>query len=328
MRGRPKGSMNEATKERHSEILRIAREHTEEVGQPQTIRHIYYVCSGLGIVDKDRGGEDKNYNLVRSAICAARWRGDLGWEWIVDGTRELVRPLYFLNLKDRLESAKRNFRLNHWKYQGTRVIFCVEKDAIAGILEPLCDELEVPFLPFRGQLSGATLYQLAEYIIYEMSDVERILCLYYGDCDPSGLTIDLSIFGNHALNADDDKRCGKLKKMLFEFFDYNEAPEIEYTRIGITKDDLLDPDNAPYILPANPDDRNYDNYILEIGTENTLGIDALSGAALISRSRAAITAEIDDDDWNQVLKEEQKQRADLQRLCKLAAQPPRKRTRR
>lgn len=319
MRGRPKGSMNDATKERYDEILRIAREHTEEVGQPQTIRHIYYVCSGLGIVDKDHGGEDKNYNLVRSAICAARWRGDLGWEWIGDATRELVRPLYFLDLKDRLESAKRNLRLNHWKYQDTRVILCVEKDAIAGILEPLCEELQVPFLPFRGQLSDATLYQFAEHIIYEMSDVERILCLYYGDCDPSGLTIDRSIFGNDAFDADDDKHCGKLKKMLYGFFDYNGEPEIEYRRIGITRDDLLNPANAPYILPANPGDRNYDNYILEMGTEATLGIDALSSAVLISRARAAITAEIDEDDWNQVLKEERKQRADFQRLCDLAA---------
>jgi len=46
-RGRPKGITKAAAEDRYQEILRIATEHTFDEDQPQTVRHIYYLCSGL-----------------------------------------------------------------------------------------------------------------------------------------------------------------------------------------------------------------------------------------------------------------------------------------
>jgi len=78
------------------------------------------------------------------------------------------------------------------------------------MLQPLCAELQVPFLSFHGQISDSTIYHLAEYIC--ALDCQRVHCLYYGDCDPSGLVIDRAVFGD------------KLERMLDGFFSYDGKP--------------------------------------------------------------------------------------------------------
>src|SRR5713101_7785689 len=99
--GRPTDKNAASFKERDRFILRVAQLITSEY--PQTIRHVYYKCSGLRNVGKDHGDETYWYNQVARIIGDARWRGTansnadpsfiLPWDRIIDETRSLVKPL-------------------------------------------------------------------------------------------------------------------------------------------------------------------------------------------------------------------------------------------
>jgi len=55
--------------------------------------------------------------------------------------------------------------MDRWEGQPTRVIVCVEKDAIMGMLSGLCERFQVPIMSFHGQASdGGAIYTLAKYI--------------------------------------------------------------------------------------------------------------------------------------------------------------------
>lgn len=293
-RGRPAGLTNQMLESRYQAILEVAREHTEVFAQ--TVRHIYYLCSGQGIVGKDHGSDRTNSNIVGKALLRSRWDGDLDWSRIVDGTRELSKPIFWEGAPDFLENVVPQFKLDKWAGQTSRVVLAVEKDAIAGMLEDLCREHQVPLLPFRGQLSDSTLYDLAKHITQWNCDTVQIL--YLGDFDPSGMSIDRAVFGNDEAEADEDEYFGKLKNMLYRFFEYKGSPRVEYTRIGIVLDDLDNPEYADFILPASRTDKNFPRFMKDThGDDRTLGIDALDAETLIARTKMWIELFIDQDIW-------------------------------
>jgi hypothetical protein len=246
---------------------------------------------------------------VTDAIGKARWGGELDWDRVVDGTREIDEPIYWDDAETFLESVIPQFALDKWNGQPTRVVLCIEKDAIAGMLAPLCHGYHVPLLPFRGQLSDTMIYELAEHI--SLWDCEQVLCIYMGDFDPSGLAIDRAVFGDP--QADDpDKKIGKLKKMLRDFFP-DVTCRVDYTRIAIIADDLMDyPD---FILDANPKDVNYRRFMRDRdGDARTLGVDALDHVELENRARAEILQHINHEMWQQQQAEYEQQLKKLREL--------------
>jgi hypothetical protein len=315
--GRPTDKDAASFEERDRFILRVAQLITREY--PQTIRHVYYICSGLRLVGKDHGDETYWYDQVAGIIGDARWRGTansnsdpsliLAWDRIIDETRSLVKPLYYENHEQFIESVSPIFHIDLWKNQTNRVIVCTEKDAIEAMLSDVCDELQVPLISFHGQASdGGVIYPLAKYIHDSWRGVSTVKCLYLGDYDPSGLNISRAVFGDEFAEPDRDdtkyarKRYEKLPYLLTHQF--NLGPEelnIEYQRIAIVRDDIENPDYEAYILEANEDDKNYERFLRDTnGDVRTLGIDALDYQTLVTRTRTAIEGNIlDPYEWQQ-----------------------------
>ena len=310
-RGRPKGSTTATITARYQAIVNLAIDHT--IRHAQTIRHVYYLASNLGIVPKDHGTSRVGYGIVERALQQARWNEDIAWDRIVDGTRELVVPHFWDGAGHFLSSAIPQFRLDKWAGQSTRAVLCIEKDAIAGMLLPFCKRWQVPLLPFRGQLSDSALYELASHIA-EL-DSERVKIFYMGDWDAGGCCIPRAVFG------DSKGSKGRLINLLDQFFETNIT--VDYQRIGIVSDDLNNPQLQGCILPANDvrtkggeyKDKHFIKFSQETdGDTRTLGIDALSAETLIHRAELHVKSCIEKEIWIEQARQYKCERSQLRSL--------------
>jgi|GEM_PF-4582845 len=306
--GKPTHKTIEKFKLRDATIVEIARHLTEMFSQ--TIRHIYYVCSGLGLVEKDHGAETYWYGQVKDAIGEARWDSRIGWEKIADDSRPLNRPSFWDDAGDFVESVLPAFNVDRWKGQTNRVIVCTEKDAIFGMLSGLCRQYQVPLMSFHGQASdGGAIYKLAKHIAAWTGECKEVTCFYLGDFDTCGCVIDRVAFGDSDADAesDYDSYSGKLSRLVSQLTEYaSDAPFVWYKRIGITPFDVMNPRYAAYLLPMNKD-TNAERYEAEIskfkdfprvdGIPATLGIDALDHLELVRRTKESIKSKIDIDAW-------------------------------
>jgi hypothetical protein len=197
-KGAPTKADQALRKSLHQEIVNAAIDATENFRQ--TIRRIYYLCSGLGMVPKGKQGED----IVNAALNEARWTGQLKWEHINDGGRNLIKPSHWADAADFMKSITPMFEMDKWVGQSTRVILCFEKDTLAGMLSDVCDKWHVPYVSFHGQSSNTIVNDLAILIDkYDDESVNRIVCLYLGDWDEAGLIIDGCVFGQEKLTKED-----------------------------------------------------------------------------------------------------------------------------
>jgi hypothetical protein len=130
-----------------------------------------------------------------------------------------------------------------------------------------------------------------------LSSCDTVKCLYLGDYDPSGLSIDRAVFGDEFAKQHRDEsvyarsRFGKLPYLLTH--EFNIGPEdlkIDYERIAIIPTDVENLDYGAFILEANESDHNYDRFVRETnGDTRTLGIDALD--LLVSTNRLVFLSE-------------------------------------
>jgi hypothetical protein len=328
--GRKKGAPTKALvtlrQSLHEEIVNAALDATENFRQ--TIRRIYYLCSGLGMVPKGKQGED----IVNEALNDARWSGHLNWSRINDGGRDLIKPLHWVDADTFMKAVVPQFEMDKWAGQSTRVILAFEKDTLAGMLSEVCDEWQVPYVSFHGQSSNTVVNDLAA-LVASYPKGTRVTCLYLGDYDEAGLVIDGCVFGQEKLDADGkylsdltylatvrdieggyepyDKVadvvktvCGKLRVMLLRFFEGVDIRKVEYRRIGITRDDIKNPDFDKFKLEAvevkgDTQNKAYKPFLEKTGGDaRTLGIDALTPDELIERTETAIKEYIDFTTWD------------------------------
>jgi hypothetical protein len=307
---------------RDEKIIEVAKSCTEKFSQ--TIRHIYYVCSGLGIVGKDHGKATYWYEKVNFAICKARWNGTLDWHRIADDSRAFTRPVTWDDHVDFLTQAIPQFAMDKWEGQEKRVIVCVEKDAIMGMLADLCREYHVPIMSFHGQASdGGAILGLAKHIKALTGKCSAVWCLYLGDFDTCGCLIDRVAFGDEkATNSDD--QTGKVTRLIWQLTDYADGvPTVIYERIGVVPDDVKDPQYEKYLLEAN-EDSNFERYRQDVsevedfpeigGLPATLGIDALDHEELVRRTEGHINLMIDQTAWDSQRDKFDGQREALEKL--------------
>jgi len=116
-------------------------------------------------------------------VSDARLSGLMNWEAIEDRIRIPRRQNEFLDLKDLVDVAVAAYRLPRWEGQNYYAELWVEKDALAGVLDPLASEFHVTMMVNRGYSSQSAMYESA----IRFHHWPRIPILFYlGDHDPSG----------------------------------------------------------------------------------------------------------------------------------------------
>jgi len=151
-------------------------------------------------------------------------------KWWVEDTEDLIEGLTLEDVVKKLLPWEPSFSFGRWAGQPTVPVLWVEKKALAQILHSWTEDLAVPIRVGRGYPSWTFIYASTEALKEVLARHERVMVLYLGDLDYSGVDI---------------------QRFLREALEYFGLPEerVILKRIAITEDQV-----ERYGLPPRPED--------------------------------------------------------------------------
>ncbi len=176
-----------ATKFRAASLLIIdqANEIIDEYqadGYDLTLRQLYYQFVARDIFPNNQS----EYNKLGTIINNARLAGLTDWDAIKDRTRAMKSLSHWDDPADIIDSAAHSFALDTRQDQEVYVEVWVEKEALAGVIERACEEIDVPWFACRGYVSQTAMYEAAARF-KEAEGFQDSVIYHLGDHDPSGI---------------------------------------------------------------------------------------------------------------------------------------------
>jgi hypothetical protein len=266
----------------------ILREYQGQ-GYRLSLRQLYYQLVARNYIENSI----KSYKRTGDLVSNARLAGLLDWGMIEDRGRETVYPIHWKSPAEIVRTAANQFRIDRWVRQRCYVEVMVEKDALSGILEPVCRKLDVRFTANKGYSSSSAMYEASKRIVTAIDDGKEVHLFYLGDHDPSGID----------MTRDIKERLG--------LFTYNQI-RIETVRLALNYDQVEQwqpPEN-----PAKETDSRYAVYVEEFG-ESSWELDAVEPATLASLVEDHVQELIEQDTWTEVRQEEKNMRGELERFA-------------
>lgn len=259
-----------------SAILAVAREYDR-----MSVRQLFYQLVTRGHIEKTEQG----YRRMADVTVQLRRSGELPYAMIVDGHRD--RQNAHINTLDHALAMWHNaYRRDLWLDQTDSVEVWCEKDALSGIIAPICYEYRVTYVAVRGFASVSLLYDSAQAMI---ASGRHTHLYYFGDHDSSGRIISDAVSTElHALGA-----------------------PVTVRRMAIEPHHI-----AEYDLPTRPNktsDSRHDRFVANYG-DAAVELDALPPSVLTDLVRQCIVAHIDPLKWSQQMRIEQLERETLSNM--------------
>lgn len=255
----------------------ILREYMQ-AGYRVTVRQLYYQLVARDIVENTL----KSYKRVADIVNDGRLAGLIDWDAIEDRTREFIRRAHWSSGSEILQAVADQFHMDMWATQENRVFVVVEKEALAGVLERPCNELDVPLLAARGYPSSSVLRE------FSLSDLapclkrgQSAIILHLGDHDPSGIDMSRDLSERFCMFTT-GRAGGAFDDDTFERIALN-MPQIE---------ELNPPPN-----PAKTTDSRFTAYMEQFGNESW-ELDALPPEYLDNLVRTKVEEYIDRVAWS------------------------------
>jgi hypothetical protein len=240
-------------------------------GYVLTVRQLYYQLVARALIPNT----ERSYKSITSLVNDGRLAGVLDWDGIEDRTRSFIRRSRWTSGGEIISACANSYHEDLWRSQPHRVFVIVEKEALAGVLEGVCKQMDVPLLAARGYPSGTVLREFAESDILRWPDQTPVI-LHLGDHDPSG--IDMS--------RDLEERL--------QLFTYNS--DIEFRRIALNMAQIEE--QQPPENPAKSTDSRFEDYRRNFG-DSSWELDALSPSYLNDLVRSHIEHYIDPAAWEE-----------------------------
>lgn len=267
-------------------VIDQANEIIEEYkaqGLRMSLRQLYYQFVSKNLI----ANSDKSYDRLASIISDARLAGLVDWSAIEDRGRVPVVPAEWENVASIMESAISSYRKQRWRTQSKVVELWVEKQALAGVLEPLASEFHVVLSVNKGYSSSSAMYEAAGRIsrasTHYSARAKQAYVLYLGDHDPSG----------EDMVRDIDDRLN--------LFRDPGVPSIIVEKLALTRSQIDEYEPPPN--PAKSSDSRFKKYEERHGDESW-EVDALPPNVLQQIIRDRITKLIDWSAMNAVIEEE------------------------
>lgn len=261
----------------------------QEQGFTLTLRQLYYQFVSRALIPNT----EKSYTRLGNIISDARRSGLIDWNSIIDRTRYLRKLSSWNNPQSILESAKSSYHRDLWANQNKRLEVWIEKDALVGVIEEVCQRNDVPFFSCRGYVSDSEMWAGAMRTLAHTENKQDVIILHLGDHDPSGID----------MTRDIEDRYN-----LFTFQGHFEVRRIALTMTQI--EELQPPPN-----PAKITDSRYEGYASQYG-EESWELDALEPQYIVNLIENDILAERDNDKWNMLVKEQEKERNQIDTIIK------------
>jgi hypothetical protein len=269
----------------------IARANTiiaeyEAMGFNLTLRQLYYQ-----FVSRDWiANNDREYKKLGDAIQKGRLNGLIDWDAITDRMRTVSQLTSWDGPDSIVRACSEQFRLDLWARQPQYLMCLIEKDALVGVIEGVCNELRVPYMACRGYASVSSLWQIGNQRLRPLLRAgKEVTVLYLGDHDPSG--IDMTRDVRERLN-------------LFAA----SGGTVGVERLALNMDQI-----EAYGPPPNPTkmtDSRAEWYVDEHGHE-CWELDALEPTVISDLIRHAVLSRRDDDLWAAAEAEERAARRQL-----------------
>ena len=263
------------------ELIDQANEILQEYaaqGFTLTLRQLYYQFVARQVI----ANHDKEYGRLGRTIVDARRAGLVNWEHIEDRTRDLSASPHWENPAEILYSAARSYREDPWDCQGRRLEVWVEKAALAGVIEPVCERWRIPYMAARGYPSHSELYAAGKRFSEYIDSGFTSTVFYLGDHDPSGVDMSRSL---------------ELELSLYA------RTRVEVFRLGLNIEQV-----RQLALPPNPakeTDKRYHEYVRTTGQTDSWELDALSPAYIGALVDRAVDGLVDHETWQKSLDREQ-----------------------
>lgn len=133
----------------------------QQQGLKLSARQLYYVFVSRGLI----ANSVNEYKKLTSLLTDARYNGLIDWDAIEDRGRVPETPSQWKDPASLMESALRAYRLPRWNGQEKYVELWVEKQALAGVLEPLASEFHATLCVNKGYSSSSAMKESADRII-------------------------------------------------------------------------------------------------------------------------------------------------------------------
>jgi hypothetical protein len=271
------------------ETINAILDSYEAQGYDLSLRQLYYQLVARNIVPNT----EKSYKNVGNLVSDARLAGLIDWDMIRDRGRVMIENSHWDSPAEIVRAAANSFRVDRWADQPNYVEVMVEKQALEGVLVPVCSELDVPFTANKGYSSSSAMYEAGKRFIRRSEEGKELYVIYLGDHDPSG--IDMS--------RDVGERMD-----LFLDIGPNDLGGVNLHRVALNMNqvrELNPPEN-----PAKITDSRARSYISRFG-QSSWELDAIEPSALANLVRQAVTKLIDKKKWAASGKRQQEMRDEL-----------------
>jgi hypothetical protein len=280
----------------------IIAEYTAK-GFDLTLRQLYYQFVSRDLfppewADPATGStnNEKSYDKLGNVITNGRMCGLIDWDAITDRMRVVKQNNHWDSPASIISACASQYKIDKWARQPRHVEVFIEKDALVGVIENVCKELDVPCFACRGYASVSALWEAGHGRMREAMKAphkEQLSVIYLGDHDPSGLDMDRDV---------------KDRLKVFVGHLNHVVSEIEVVRLALTRAQI-----TQYNPPPNPTkatDSRAAKYIEEHGT-TCWELDALDPQAIVELVREAVIERRDEDLWDEAIAEEEEQKEQL-----------------
>ena len=274
------------------ELIQIANTIMDEYRRQDyrlSLRQLYYQLVARDYIENSV----KSYKRIGNLISNARNAGLVDWEMIEDRNRETIMNTHWNSPAEIVRAAANSFRIDRWEGQANYVEVMVEKDALSGVLVPVCRRLDVRFTANKGYSSSSAMYEAGKRIYREyIHSDKQIHIIYLGDHDPSGVDMTRDITDRLDL--------------------YAGIVPIKIHRLALNYDQVelwQPPEN-----PAKETDSRFEAYADKFGY-SSWELDAVEPRTLADLVTNAVLELIDEFRWQEVEQYEDEMRAKLQRFA-------------
>ena len=269
-------------------LIQIANDIIGEyqaAGFDMTVRQLYYQ-----FVARDHLPNNlKSYTRLKSLVNEARMAGEIDWNAIVDRTRNVVFQSHWDDPESILQSCASSFALDKWEGQEYRVEVWIEKEALAGVLQSVCPDLDVPYFSCRGYVSQSEQWRAAQRLMGYQRNGQKPYIVHLGDHDPSGIDMTRDIIDRLRIFGCD----------------------LEVNRIALNMDQVEEYNPPPN--PAKMTDSRFRDYADQYGGE-CWELDALEPQLLAKLVTDTVLAVRDQDLWDEKMREQEQHRDMLEKI--------------
>lgn len=244
-------------------------EHYAVQGFQLTLRQLYYQFVSKDLITNNQ----KSYALLGDIINDGRLVGLIDWDVIVDRTRNLQSVAHHVNPSHAVAELAARFRIDKWIDQPYRPEVWIEKDALVGVIEGVCHELDVPYFSCRGYTSQSEMWAAGRRLRRYVKTGQIPIVFHLGDHDPSGKDMTRDIRARLALFCESEVRVKRLGLNMSQVETYNPPPNF-----------------------AKLKDARAKKYIAKYG-DKSWELDALEPAVLVALIRKAVQSVRRDDRW-------------------------------